>query len=339
MSQPAEQRAGKPAMLKDKDFQWEDPLDLEGELSEEERMVRDTARGFAQDYLMPRVIAAYRDETYDANMLPEMGKLGLLGPTIPEEYGGAGLGYVAYGLIARELERVDSGYRSAMSVQSSLVMYPIYAYGSEAQRRKYLPKARHRRDDRLLRPDRARPRLRSGLHGDARRKSFRRLQAQRRQDLDLQCAGRRRGGGVGQARQRHPRLHRRARHQRLFHAEDRRQALLARLHHRRDRAGRLRDPGRQSAAEREGAGRSVRLSQQCALRHRLGRHGRGRVLLASRAAIRARPQAVRPPARRQSAHSEKARRHADRNRARAARRAALGAHAGGGARRRRRRSR
>ena len=140
MSQPAEQRAGKPAMLKDKDFQWEDPLDLEGELSEEERMVRDTARGFAQDYLMPRVVAAYRDETYDAQMLPEMGKLGLLGPTTPEEYGGAGLGYVAYGLIARELERVDSGYRSAMSVQSSLVMYPIYAYGSEAQRRKYLSK-------------------------------------------------------------------------------------------------------------------------------------------------------------------------------------------------------
>jgi glutaryl-CoA dehydrogenase len=140
MNRSAEQRADKPAMLKDKDFQWEDPLDLEGELSEEERMVRDTARGFAQDYLMPRVIAAYRDETYDANMLPEMGKLGLLGPTTPEEYGGAGLGYVAYGLIARELERVDSGYRSAMSVQSSLVMYPIYAYGSEAQRRKYLPK-------------------------------------------------------------------------------------------------------------------------------------------------------------------------------------------------------
>src|ERR1700690_1143051 len=140
MSQPAEQRADKPAMLTDKDFQWEDPLDLEGELAEEERMVRDTARGFAQDYLMPRVIAAYREETYDSQMLPEMGKLGLLGPTIPEEYGGAGLGYVAYGLIAREIERVDSGFRSLMSVQSSLVMHPIYAYGSEAQRRKYLPK-------------------------------------------------------------------------------------------------------------------------------------------------------------------------------------------------------
>jgi len=140
MSQAAESRAGKPAMLKDKDFQWEDPLGLEEELSEEERMVRETAKGFAQDYLMPRVIEAYREEKYDPDMLPEMGKLGLLGPTVPEEYGGAGLGYVAYGLIARELERVDSGYRSAMSVQSSLVMYPIYAYGTEAQRRKYLPK-------------------------------------------------------------------------------------------------------------------------------------------------------------------------------------------------------
>jgi glutaryl-CoA dehydrogenase len=140
MPQAAEKREGKPAMLKDSAFVWEDPLDLEGELSEDERMVRDTARGFAQDYLMPRIVEAYREETYDPNMLSEMGKLGLLGPTIPEEYGGAGLGYVSYGLIGRELERVDSGYRSAMSVQSSLVMYPIYAYGSEAQRRHYLPK-------------------------------------------------------------------------------------------------------------------------------------------------------------------------------------------------------
>jgi len=140
MSQTAEKRGAKPPMLKDKDFQWEDPLGIEFELTEDERMVRDTARGFAQDYLMPRVMAAFRDEKYDPDMMREMGKLGLLGPTIPEEYGGAGLGYVAYGLIAREIERVDSGYRSAMSVQSSLVMYPIYAYGTEAQRRKYLPK-------------------------------------------------------------------------------------------------------------------------------------------------------------------------------------------------------
>ena len=140
MSQAAEKRDAKPSILKDKDFQWDDPLGIELELTEDERMVRDTARGFAQDYLMPRVMKAYREEAYDPQMLPEMGKLGLLGPTIPEEYGGAGLGYVAYGLISREIERVDSGYRSAMSVQSSLVMYPIYAYGTEAQRMKYLPK-------------------------------------------------------------------------------------------------------------------------------------------------------------------------------------------------------
>ena len=140
MSQAAEKRGDIPAMLKDAAFVWEDPLDLEGELTEDERMVRNTTRGFAQSYLMPRITEAYRDETYDPGMLPEMGKLGLLGPTIPEQYGGAGLGYVSYGLITRELERVDSGYRSSMSVQSSLVMYPIYAYGTEAQRRKYLPR-------------------------------------------------------------------------------------------------------------------------------------------------------------------------------------------------------
>ena len=141
MSQPAEKITGKPAVsLKEANFVWEDPLDIESDLTEEERMVRDTARGFAQDFLMPRIREAYATEKYDATILPKMGELGLLGPTIPETYGGAGLGYVAYGLIAREIERVDSGYRSMMSVQSSLVMYPIYAYGTEAQRRKYLPK-------------------------------------------------------------------------------------------------------------------------------------------------------------------------------------------------------
>ncbi len=131
----------KPAqVLKDADFNWEDPLGLEGDLTEEERMVRDSARAFSQDKLMPRVRLSWRDEKVDKDLLPEMGALGLLGPTIPEEYGGAGLGYVAYGLIAREIERVDSGYRSTLSVQSSLVMHPIYAYGTEAQKKKYLPK-------------------------------------------------------------------------------------------------------------------------------------------------------------------------------------------------------
>ena len=140
MTQLAEKRESKPKTIKEAAFSWEDPLDLEGELSEEERMVRDTARAYAQDKLFPRVLMAYREERYDPEIVREMGELGLLGSTIPEEYGGAGLGYVAYGLITREIERVDSGYRSAMSVQSSLVMHPIFAYGSEAQRRKYLPK-------------------------------------------------------------------------------------------------------------------------------------------------------------------------------------------------------
>jgi len=141
MTQTAERLAGKRARpTTEAAFQWDDPLDLESELSEEERMVRDTARGYAQDKLFPKVIAAYREERVDRAIISEMGDLGLLGPTIPEEYGGAGLGYVAYGLITREIERVDSGYRSTLSVQSSLVMHPIYAYGTEAQRKKYLPK-------------------------------------------------------------------------------------------------------------------------------------------------------------------------------------------------------
>mgnify|MGYP001628242334 CR=1 FL=1 len=121
-------------------FNWEDPFALETQLSEEERMLRDAAKAYAQDKLQPRVIAAYRDEQTDPSIFREMGDMGLLGVTIPEEYGGLGASYVAYGLVAREVERVDSGYRSMMSVQSSLVMYPIYAYGSEEQRKKYLPK-------------------------------------------------------------------------------------------------------------------------------------------------------------------------------------------------------
>jgi len=140
LAEKVEQREAKGVQIKDAAFKWDDPLDLEGELTEEERMVRDTARGYAQDKLFPRVLAANRDGNFNPDIVHEMGALGLLGATIPQEYGGAGLNYVCYGLIAREIERVDSGFRSLMSVQSSLVMYPIYAYGSEAQRRKYLPK-------------------------------------------------------------------------------------------------------------------------------------------------------------------------------------------------------
>jgi glutaryl-CoA dehydrogenase len=121
-------------------FDWADPFLLDDQLTEEERMVRDTARDFAQARLQPGITEAYMTETFNRGLMEEMGALGLLGPTIPVEYGGAGLGYVAYGLVAREVERVDSGYRSAMSVQSSLVMYPIHAYGSPDQRAKYLPR-------------------------------------------------------------------------------------------------------------------------------------------------------------------------------------------------------
>jgi glutaryl-CoA dehydrogenase len=120
-------------------FNWADPFDLDHQLTDEERMVRDTAEAYAQEKLQPRVTEAYLHENFDRSILSEMGELGLLGATVPETYGGAGLGYVSYGLISRAVERVDSGYRSAMSVQSSLVMYPIYAYGSEDQRKKYLP--------------------------------------------------------------------------------------------------------------------------------------------------------------------------------------------------------
>ncbi|SHM21055.1 glutaryl-CoA dehydrogenase [Roseovarius litoreus] len=120
-------------------FDWQDPFMLENQLLEEERMISQSARTFAQEALQPRVIRAYANEETDPGIFREMGQMGLLGTTIPEEYGGLSAGYVAYGLVAREIERVDSGYRSMMSVQSSLVMYPIYAYGSEDQRLKYLP--------------------------------------------------------------------------------------------------------------------------------------------------------------------------------------------------------
>ena len=120
-------------------FEWVDAFAMDDQLSDEERMVRDTAEAYAQDKLQPRVTQAYVEDRFDRAIMSEMGELGLLGPTIPPEYGGAGLNYVSYGLIGRAIERVDSGYRSAMSVQSSLVMFPIHAYGSEAQKRHYLP--------------------------------------------------------------------------------------------------------------------------------------------------------------------------------------------------------
>src|SRR3712207_8437478 len=119
-------------------FDWEDAFGLEAQLSDEERLVRDTARAYAQERLQPRVTEAFLDESFDREIMSEMGELGLLGATISPEYGGAGLNYVSYGLVAREVERVDSGYRSAISVQSSLVMHSIHAYGSEVEERRWL---------------------------------------------------------------------------------------------------------------------------------------------------------------------------------------------------------
>src|SRR5260370_35336376 len=140
MSAPAPTKAKHSHSDAEAKFKWDDPLLLEDQLTEDERMIRDTARAYAQDKLLPRVINAYLEEKTDRDIFREMGELGLIGVTLPEESGCANASYVAYGLVAREIERVDSGYRSMNSVQSSLVMYPIYAYGDENQRKKYLPK-------------------------------------------------------------------------------------------------------------------------------------------------------------------------------------------------------
>jgi glutaryl-CoA dehydrogenase len=121
-------------------YRWDDPFDLDGRLTDDERMIRDAARSYARDRLLPRVVAAFREEVFDRAIMTEMGEMGFLGAMLPEQYGGAGASHVAYGLIAREIEAIDSGYRSAMSVQSSLAMYPIYAFGSEEQRMRFLPR-------------------------------------------------------------------------------------------------------------------------------------------------------------------------------------------------------
>ena len=225
MTQLAEKREAKSVQIKDAAFRWDDPLDLDGELTEEERMVRDAARAYAHEKLLPRVLNALPNERFDPrDRDARWARLALLGATIPEPYGGAGLGYIAYGLIAREVERVNSGYRSAMrcSPPWSCTRSTPSARGAAPQ---ISAEARQRRIHRLLRPDRARPRLRSRLDDDARRESRRRLPSERRQDVDHQLPDRRRRRGLGQARRRDPRLHRRARHQRLLHAEDRGQAV------------------------------------------------------------------------------------------------------------------
>ena len=219
-------------------FKWDDPFLLEDQLTPDERMVRDAAHAYARDKLAPRILEAFRHEKTDPSIFRELGELGVLGCTLPTEYGGHALNYVCYGLIAREIEKVDSGYRSMMSVQSSLVMLPIYEFGSEAQRKKYLPKLatgeligcfgltepNHGSD-----PGSMETRAKSVDGG---------FRLTRLEDVDQQLADRGRVCRVGEERRRqHPRLHPRERHERPVGTRNSRQVRVARVDHRRGRDG------------------------------------------------------------------------------------------------------
>ena len=262
-------------------FDWEDPLLLRAQLSDDERMISDAARDYCQGKLAPRVLEAFRHEQTDPAIFREMGELGLLGPTIPEAYGGAGLNYVSYGLIAREVERVDSGYRSMMSVQSLAGDgADLRVRAPKRSKQKYLPKLASRRMDRLLRPDRTQPRLGPRQHGHARAQGAGRLLAVRLEDVDHQQPDRRCLRGLGQGRRRRdPRFRARQGHEGPERSGDPRQGGPARQHHRRDRHGRGVLPRRERLPRGARPERPVHLPELCALRHRLGRARRGRGLL------------------------------------------------------------
>ena len=225
-----------------KTFRWDDPLDLASRLTEEERMVGEAARAYAREKLLPRVVSAFAQERFDREIMTEMGALGFLGATLPDEYGGAGVSHVAYGLIAREIEAIDCGYRSAMSVQSSLVMYPIHAFGSEEQRRRWLPGMARGEAVGCFGLTEADGGSDPGVdahRGQARR---RRLCPQRRQDVDHQRADLPMSPWSGPSSTAIIRGFLVERGAAGFDdAEDREQAFPARLGHRRDRAlGRVR---------------------------------------------------------------------------------------------------
>ena len=318
-------------------FAWDDPLLLSEQLTEEERMVRDTAYAYAQEKLLPRVTDAFRHERSDPAIFPEMGALGLLGATIPSEYGGAGLNYVCYGLIAREVERVDSGYRSMMSVQSSLVMFPIFTYGSEAQRRKYLPKLatgewigcfgltepNHGSD-----PGSMVTRARAAMGGYSLTGS--KMWISNSPIADVFVVWAKTDDGVIRG----------------FILEKGMKGLSApkiegKFSLRTSVTGEIvMDevfvPEENLLPNVAGPQGTVRLPQRGALRDRVGRARRRRVLLARGAAVHARPHAVRQAARREPADPEEARRHDDRDHARACRAACASAASRTKARRRRR---
>ena len=241
-------------------------------------MVRDTVRAWVDERFMPLIVECHREGRFPIELVPEMGELGLFGATITE-YGLPGLNNVAYGLIMQELERGDSGLRSFVSVQGALVMYPIYAFGSQEQKDKLAPGAGRGRGDRLLRPHRARLRLEPRRHahdGAARR---RRLGAQRRQAVDHQRHARRRRGGLGEDRGRHPRLPGREGHARLHRRRPARQVLAARLGHLRARLPGLPHPRRRRPAQDHRPQVPADVPHPGALRHRLGRARRGDGLL------------------------------------------------------------
>ena len=265
-------------------FQWDDPLLLEAQLTEDERMIRDTARDFAAKELAPRVQKAYLEEKTDPELFRLMGKSGLLGVTLPEEFGCAGAGYVSYGLVAREVERVDSGFRSMMSVQSSLVMYPIHAYGDSDQHQKYLPGLA--RGELIGCFGLTEPNAGSDPGGMVTRAEkidggYRLTGAKTWisnapiADVFVVWAKSRAHGDQDS------RLHPRKRHEGSLRAEDRGQAEPARLGHRRDRARQCRSAGECALAECLRPEGTVRLPEPRALRHILGRDGRGGGLLAS----------------------------------------------------------
>ncbi len=277
-------------------FAWDDALRLDSALSEDERAIRDAANAFCQEKLFPRVLMANRNEHFDREIMNEFGEMGFLGATL-EGYGCAGVNYVSYGLISREVERVDSGYRSAFSVQSSLVMYPIHAFGSDAQTEKYLPKLRTgefvgcfglTEPDAGSDPASMRTRAKKVDGGFLLNGSKTWITNSPIADVLVVWAKDDAG--------RHPRLHPGTRHGRADAAEDRGKILAACLGHRHDHdAGRVR-PGREPVAEREGAARPVLLPEQRTLRHRLGCAGGGGVLLARGARLHAAADDVRPAA-------------------------------------------
>ena len=302
-------------------FDWQDPLRIEDELDESERLIRDTAADYARERLMPRILEAHRHERFDPEIMREMGALGLLGSTL-EGYGCAGVNYVSYGLVAREIERIDSAYRSALSVQSSLTMYPIYVYGSEAQRRKYLhglAKGTLLGCFGLTEPDAGsdpagmKTRARAVDGGFVLRGT---------KDLDQPRTLRRSVRGVGQGRAgRTPRLPPGEGHAGLERASDRRQVLATCFADRPDRDGRCVRARRKPSPRRERHEGAIHLPHPGPLRNLLGRDGRGGILLARGTGVHLGTPSVRPAACRHPARAEEACGHADRNRARPARRA------------------